>query len=114
MSEYHSINLISKLEAKAKLEVLEGEELCLLLLALSDLDDVEWVQSIYLKYVNDEDRWIASASITGLGHLARTSGQLDKDLVIATLTDLKKVRMDLKGKISDAMSDIEMFNKNNQ
>ena len=53
--------------------------------------------SLYLKYVNDEDRWIASAAITGLGHLARTSGQLDKDLVIATLTDLK-VRMDLKGK----------------
>ena len=45
-NEYQSINPISKLEAKAKLEVLEGEELCLLLLALSDLDDVEWVQSI--------------------------------------------------------------------
>ena len=90
MSEYQSINPISKLEAKAKLEVLEGKSCVLLLLALSDLDDVEWVQSIYLKYVNDEDRWIASAAITGLGHLARTSGQLDKDLVIATLIRFKK------------------------
>ena len=67
-------------------------------------------RTVYLEYIHDDDEWVASAAITGLGHLANF-GQLNKNLVIKTLTDLAKVKPELKGKISDAISDIEGFIK---
>ena len=111
MSEYQSIHPVAQKDAEAKLNVVKGEALCSLLLAISELDDVEWVENVYLEYIHDDDQWVSSAAITGLGHLARISGQLNKNLVIKTLTDLAKVKSELKGKISDAISDIEGFIK---
>lgn len=87
----------------------EGEELTLLLLGLSELDDWEWVQDIYLNFVNDKDIWVASAAIGGLGDLARIHGHIDKKRVVKSLLNLANSREELRGKINDAVDDIDMF-----
>lgn len=111
MKKYQSLPSITKENAKVQLELAEGEELCLLLLSLSELDDWKWVQNIFLTYISNDDRWIASAAITGLGHLARNSRNLDKDKVINCLTHITDLDSSLEGKVQDAISDIEMFIK---
>lgn len=87
----------------------DGEELALLLLGLLELDDWEWVQDIYIKFINNKDIWVASAAIGGLGDLARIHGHIDKERVVKSLTNLANSREELRGKISDAVDDIDMF-----
>ncbi|AUI85886.1 hypothetical protein BS333_05550 [Vibrio azureus] len=109
MSEYQRVTPVTKEAAEIRLNLAKGEELCLLLLALCDLEDWKWVQNVYLKYIYDDDLWVASAAITGIGHLARVSGQLDKKIVVKSLTDLAAVKPNLEGKVCDTISDIDMF-----
>ena len=71
MSEYQSIHPVTQKDAEAKLNVVKGEALYSWFLAISELDDVEWVETVYLEYIHDDDQWVASAAITGLGHLAK-------------------------------------------
>ncbi|OOE77141.1 hypothetical protein [Salinivibrio sp. ML290] len=109
MREYQSVIPVTKESAESALSSATGEELCLLLLALCELDDWEWAQDVYLRYIYDEDIWVASAAITGLGHLARVSGQLDKKTVLKNLSDLAKLKPKLEGKVYDTINDIQMF-----
>ncbi|MBQ4880115.1 hypothetical protein J8M21_23160 [Pseudoalteromonas luteoviolacea] len=109
MSKYQRVTPVSKEYAETQLNLVTGEELCLLLLGLCEQENWEWAQSVYLKYIYDDDHWVASAAITGLGHLARISGQLDKETVVKSLTDLIEVKPSLEGKVHDTLNDIEMF-----
>lgn len=111
MMQYESIPSITKEDAEKKLQIAEGEELCLLLLSLSELDDWQWVQEKYLLYIAHRDKWVASAAITGLGDMVRIAGNIEKDRVVNLLIDVAKSRQDLEGKIHDAISDINMFYK---
>ena len=109
MSQYQDLPRVSEKDIETKLELAKGEDLCLLLLAMSELENWRWVQEKYLTYLTHEDKWVASAAITGLGHLARLSGNLDKDKVISSLKKLESERPELIGKIEDSISDIEVF-----
>ncbi|QMV16763.1 hypothetical protein [Vibrio spartinae] len=110
MNKYESIPFQTKDEAIAVLDKAQStEELCVLLLGLCEIEDWEWVQEQYLKYIHDEDKWVSSSAITGLGHLARINGNLDKKRVITTLEQLAQNRPELEGKISDALSDIDIY-----
>jgi len=109
MNDYQSLPPFSREDAESKLRVAQGEELCLLLLSLSEADDWKWAQETYLGYINNEDKWVASSAITGLGHLARIAGKIEKEKVINALNKVAESRKDLEGKIGDAMSDINMF-----
>lgn len=109
MSQYQSIPKISKANAERELSMAEGENLCLILLSLSEIDDWKWVQETYLSYISNSDKWVASAAITGLGQLARISGDLDKDRVVESLEQLSRINPSLSGKVQDSISDINMF-----
>lgn len=111
MMQYEIISAFNKEQAESKLDDTEGEELCLVLLSLYEIEDWQWVQDIYLKYINDKDNWVASAAITGLGHLARVSGKITKGKVIA-LENARQNNPDLNGKIADAISDLNMYGVN--
>ncbi|MDK1288395.1 hypothetical protein [Pseudoalteromonas umbrosa] len=109
MSKHQRVTITSKEYTETQLNLAKGEELCLLLLGLCELEDWKWVQNIYLKYIYDDDHWVATAAITGLGHLARISGQLDKKTVVQSLTALIEIKPALEGKVRNTISDIEMF-----
>jgi len=98
-----------KEQAEKDLKTAYGENLCSLLIGISEIEDWKWAQDIYLKYLNDRDQWVATAAITGLGHLARISKNLEKEKVIGALEELSKNNPKLKGKIRDAISDINIF-----
>ncbi len=107
--QYEKLPKITKDEAEAKLKVAQGEDLCLLLLSMCELEDWKWVQDIYLLYARDKDNWVASSAITGIGHLARITGDLEKEKVISTLKEVSRINPKLRAKIHDAISDINMF-----
>ena len=109
MIEYEQLPIITKNEAEKKIKVADRDELCRLLLSICRLEDSKWIQNVYLKYISDEDKWVASAAITGLGHLARISGELEKDKVISALEDILKNKPELEGKINDTINDINVF-----
>ena len=109
MNKYESLPSVTRESAEYGLKSAKGEDLCRLLLSLSELPDWEWVQEIYLKYINHDDRWVASAAITGLGHLARNAGKLDKSTVVDCLKEVAEANAGLEGKVQDALSDIDVF-----
>lgn len=110
MINYRSLPKAPK-QVEAQLKTLQGEELCLFLLSLSEVDNWKLAQDIYLKYINNEDKWIASAAITGLGHVARISKMLEKEMVVQTLKKTLAKRPELEGKINDTLNDILIFLK---
>lgn len=109
MIQYEKLHKITREKAESKLKVLHGEDLCRLLLSMCELEDWKWVQDTYLRFVRNNDYWVAAAAVTGLGHLARTSGELEKDKVIGILEDVARSVPELEGKVDGAISDINMF-----
>lgn len=109
MKKYESLPRTNKEKAAIELETAQGEQLCMLLPGLSEINDWIWAQEQYLRFLRHSDKWVSSAAINGLGHLARLNGTLDKKRVVQELTGLKKDRPDLEGKIADVLSDIDMF-----
>ena len=109
MINYQKLPKLTPEETIKKLNSSSGEELCLLLLSLSELDDWLWVQNTYLTFIGHNDKWVASAAITGLGHLARNCGNLEKEKVLTILKNTLTKRPELQGKIEDAISDIDIF-----
>lgn len=109
MNEYEQIDSVTKTEAEQRLCRADSDELCRLLIAISEIEDWQWVQGIYLKYLYSDDIWGASAAIKGLGDLVRISGCIDKRLVTEALSNLSHNNLFLQGKIEDALSDIEVF-----
>jgi hypothetical protein len=114
MKSYESIECRTKEEAELALQQnsnISRDELVTLLLSLYEIEDVKWVQEQYQKYISNEDYWVASAAITGLGHLARISKSVEKDSMIHMLKDLCVERPELESKIEDAISDIDVFSQ---
>jgi hypothetical protein len=108
---YESIEEISKDEAERLFNILEGSDLCRLLIGISSVEDWKWAQEIFFQYIYHEDIWVAKSSIISLGHLARISGNIDKKRVFKKFKLLKINRPELSGNIEDAINDIKIFVK---
>lgn len=111
MRQYESIVQYAKDDAEKLLKTEDRNQLCKVLLGLSEIDDWEWVQEKYLSFLNNDDVWVSSAAIAGLGDLARINGQIDKARVKSELHSLRISRPELEGKIGDALSDIDIYVK---
>jgi hypothetical protein len=110
--KYQSIPHNSKTSVEKKLLCTTNrDELCLLLLSISETDDWIWAQNILLTYINNTDKWVAGSAINALGLLAKNHRNLDKEKVISSLKKIKN--NDLLGKIDDTVSDINIFIKTN-
>lgn len=69
-----------------------------------------WVQEQCLAFTHHSDtnvRWVAA---TCLGHLARIHGQLDLELVLLRLSEMKTDAL-VKPSVDDALEDIKFFLK---
>ena len=91
MNDYQSIPELTKEQAEQLLNKVEGDDLCLVLLALSTLTDWRWVQSVYLQYIDHVDKWVASSAISGLGDLARCSRMIDRDIVLRSSGEVDEI-----------------------
>lgn len=109
--EYQNLPEVTKSRFEAEMPNAGDREKAILLLGIHECSDWRWVQSVYLEWMQHQDHWIASAAITGLGHLARCAGQIEKNKVVPALEALAKTRLEMAGKVEDALGDIEMFAK---
>jgi len=81
-----------------------------LLRAVESIEDWHWLQDTCLRFVDDDDVWIARTAIICLGHIARIWGKLDKEKVLDKLAALK-AKPELLGHIESAEDDIYCFLK---
>lgn len=112
--KYVEIERINKQEFLAKEPTANSEQLSLMLYGISEIDDWEWVQEIYCKYLNHTERWVVIAAIKGLADIARISHNLNKDKIINMLKRTAEKNNDLKDIIEDAIDDIELFVKSSK
>lgn len=70
-----------------------------------------YAQEICLKLVEHENANVRANAILGLGHIARTKGQLDKRLVKPIILRELRSNKEHKGTIIDAITDINFFLK---
>lgn len=112
-NKYEEIKLLDLSRAKALLESsTQTEEIVHALLGVAQSDsDYQEIQNLLLQYIDHSDKWVAGAAISGLGDLARIQRKIDLSLVKEKLSTLQKSRPELEGKISDALSDFEVFLK---
>jgi len=107
--EYDGIPKINKEYFCRKEYLVSQEELTLLLYGIAHIEDVEWVESIYLKYMFHDNKWIAFAAISSLGDMARISKFHNKHNVINKLKQLEKRNDEYKYRIENTLSDINIF-----
>ena len=100
---------------ETKKEVLEilnsGNREKLLILPLSigeNFPDWKFAQEICLKLAKSEDEEIRANAILGLAYLARTHGKLDRHLVEPIIIKELKSHSKFKGRIEDAIDDINV------
>ena len=109
MNKYEKIdntNLKNKINS---LDSMSIDELCPTLISLSEFDDADLVLDVYFEYMKHQDKWVASAAITGIGHLARLNDLKDIDIIQLKLNALLKERPELEGKIDDCLDDLDTF-----
>ncbi len=78
MKKYEKIKKIDKQEFLVRQYSVSIENLTLLLYGISEVEDWKWVQDIYCKYLNHDDKMVVIASIKGLSEIARINKKLDK------------------------------------
>ena len=70
--------------------------------------DWKWVQNQCLRFLLHKDRGVRSLSATCLGHVARIHKQLDLEIVLSRLADLKQ-DPEIGGSVQDALDDIKFY-----
>lgn len=70
--------------------------------------DWRWVQSQCLTLLSHQDSGVRSLAATCLGHVARIHRQLDLDVVLLRLAELKD-DPSIGGFVQDALDDIKFF-----
>lgn len=80
----------------------------ILVSALNNLDNLNWLQNILIEYTKNEDFWIAKTAINLLSDLARIYGnEINKEMILKKLKGME--RADLKNVINETLEDIEIF-----
>lgn len=112
--KYENVQMLSKSEAIEKLKSGDVTTICETLVSLAFHEaDWKWVENRCLEYILNPNTEIKGAAVVCLGHLVRIYGQLHLDKVLPLLEEIAKDD-DLKDKVENTLSDIEMFYGNKQ
>ncbi|MGE8360718.1 hypothetical protein [Pseudomonas sp.] len=68
-----------------------------------------WAQGVCIDHLQSQDKSIAFAAITAIGHIARRHKKLDLVLTTSALAETQSKHPSLAGSIADTLDDIEMF-----
>jgi len=106
---YEEFSYSNKLEVERLLVSSKDNRIKALIGMINGIDDWKWVQDKILKFIHDDDFWVAKNAITGLGDIARIHGKLEKDMVYKELSKLQNEQ--LFAVRDEAIDDIKMFLK---
>ena len=87
----------------------DSEKLCLLLYKISCINDWEWVQNTYIRYLSHQDKWVKIAAIRGFSEIARCTHNLEKNKVLSQLKNIVKDDTSLEEIVQETIDDIELF-----
>lgn len=93
------------------LTISDKEKSGILLSALSDIDDIDWLENFYIQHTKSDNMNIAKLSLICISHLARMYGNINIDKVIPFLKELEKSNPEFMGVIQDVLDDIDIFVK---
>lgn len=85
------------------------EKAKILLSALDEIGDIQWLEDLYMECSNDKDFDISHLCIICLGHLARIYRTINTKKVVPFLKNIVSQNSDLSGVAKDALDDIETF-----
>jgi hypothetical protein len=109
--EYKAVVERSRSEIEMLLRGGDGAEIADALLSASYYDsDWKWVQGQCLAFSRHEDQNVRWISATCFGHLARIHRQLDLELVLQRLVEMRSDPL-VRAAAEDAIEDIKFFLK---
>jgi hypothetical protein len=101
-----------KSEVTAAIARNSGDEIILLPLAIGQsFPDWKFAQDTCLKLTEHPDNKVSSNACLGLAYIARTHGRLEKHLVKPVLLRELKRQIEMKWRIEEAISDINLYLK---
>lgn len=107
--QYEQLEPISRHDAEAAFSSGDTDSIISALLSLSYFgEEPEWTQSKCLEFMQMPDRDIKRVAITAIGHLARVTGQIDRERVLPILETLGRDE-EYEGIVGDALDDIAIF-----
>lgn len=112
--KYETTKAISKLEVEAIFNKGVNHQIEKTLVSLAyHHKDWRWVQSICLFYAKNGQDSVKQTAILCFGHLARIHKQLDLNIVIPVLEELKSQNT-LHGQIENTLDDIAIYINNSK
>jgi hypothetical protein len=107
--EYREVVKRDRTEIELLLHRTEATDVLDALLSATYYDpDWKWVQGQCLAFLGHGDRSVRRLSATCLGHLARIHKQLELELVLSRLTELKD-DPEIGDSVQDALDDIRFY-----
>jgi hypothetical protein len=107
--QYKAVVERSRPEIESLLRSCDGTEIADALLSASYYDpDWRWVQGQCLAFSRHEDQNVRSVAAICFGHLARIHRQLDLELVLQRLVEMRSDRV-VAPAATDALEDIKFF-----
>lgn len=75
--------------------------------AVNGIDDWEWLQDICIRYMYNDNYWLASTSIMGISDIARIHRKIDMEKIEESFKNIKNER--LKPIIKMVEEDLKLF-----
>ncbi|MFK7824843.1 MAG: hypothetical protein AB8G05_11840 [Oligoflexales bacterium] len=108
---YENPKKITKKQALGLLSTGDSDNVRSALISISlHESDWRWAQNECLRFLNHEDKSIASTAIISIGHIARIHGSIDKKEVFDAFEAISN-REELNEQIEDTIDDIKIFVK---
>lgn len=107
--KYEKIKTINKEQFLKAISVSPTAELPKLLLGIQNIDDILFLQNIYLKYMYHNDFYTAKTAINGLAIIVKNNQGLDIKNILVELERLKSKVSSLENIITDTINDIHNF-----
>lgn len=89
----------------------DNEKSDILLSALSEIDDIDWLESFYIQYAQSDNKNIAQLALICIGHLVRVHQYINQQKVLSFLNKIKNDNHQFVGIVDDVLDDIEIFTK---
>lgn len=109
--KYEALPDLDKAEAERRLASDDREVLSITAAALPSVDDTPWVRAQLERLAQHEDKWVCGNALLALAELVRHGRVPDAeiDALRRFVVEAGDGRDDVKGKLHDALSDIDHY-----
>lgn len=89
----------------------DNEKSDILLSALSEIDDIDWLENFYIQYAQSDNQTISKLALICIGHLARIHQHINQQKILSFLNKIKNDNHQFVGIVDDVLDDIALFSK---